>query len=135
MCGFQRNGTHVFRTNERLAMCLAVPAQIKEKTGTNLAVVDVLGVTRKISLDLVPDADLGDWVLMHAGFAINQIDEQHAFETLELIRSIQFSDDGGTLTGDTPIAFVGEMSGGMEANRAAAIASGAYTPTEEESHD
>ena len=113
-------------------MCLAVPAQIKEKTGANLAVVDVLGVTRKISLDLVPDAGIDDWVLMHAGFAINQIDEQHASETLELIRSIQFSDDGGTVTGEAPVAFEGSMSGGMEANRAAAIASGAYVPNEEE---
>jgi hydrogenase expression/formation protein HypC len=106
-------------------MCLAIPAKIKEKTAANLAVVDVMGVTRKISLDLVPDAKIDDWVLMHAGFAINIVDEQFAQETIELIHSIQFSDDGGTLTGEAPVPFEGTMSGGMEATRAAAIASGA----------
>jgi len=106
-------------------MCLAVPAKVKEKTGINLAVVDVMGVTRKISLDLVPDADIGDWVLMHAGFAIDVIDEQFAQETIDLIHSVQFSDDGGTLTGAAPVPFEGEMSGGYEAIKAAAIASGA----------
>jgi len=114
--------------NERLNMCLAIPAQIKEKTGVNLAIVDVMGVTRKISLDLVPNADIDDWVLMHAGFAIDVVDEQFATETIELIHSVQFSDDGGTLTGEAPIPFEGTMSGGIEAVRAAAIASGAAKP-------
>ena len=109
-------------------MCLAIPAQIKEKTGVNLAIVDVMGVTRKISLDLVPNADIDDWVLMHAGFAIDVVDEQFATETIELIHSVQFSDDGGTLTGEAPIPFEGTMSGGIEAVRAAAIASGAAKP-------
>jgi hydrogenase expression/formation protein HypC len=112
-------------------MCLAVPAKIEKKTGHNLAVVDVMGVSRTISLDLVPEAEAGDWVLMHAGFAINHIDEDHAQETLELIQSVQFSDDGKTLAGQDPIEFTGTMSGGMEANRAAAIASGAYVPETE----
>ena len=108
-------------------MCLAIPAKIKEKTGANLAVVDVMGVTRKISLDLVPAADIDDWVLMHAGFAIDVIDEAFAQETIELINSIQFSDDGGTLTGAAPVPFEGTMSGGIEELEAAAIASGATT--------
>lgn len=106
-------------------MCLAIPAQVKEKTASNFATVDVMGVTRKISLDLVPSAGVGDWVLMHAGFAIDIVDEQFAAETIELIHSIQFSDDGGTLTGAAPVPFTGTMSGGIEAVRAAAIASGA----------
>jgi len=106
-------------------MCLAIPAQIKEKTGVNLAVVDVMGVTRKISLDLVPGANIDDWVLMHAGFAIEIVDEKFAAETIELIHSVQFSDDGGTLTGAAPVPFEGTMSGGIEAVREAAIKSGA----------
>jgi len=91
-------------------MCLAIPAQIKEKTGDNLAVVDVMGVTRTISLDLVPAAAVDDWILMHAGFAIDQIDEQFAAETLELIRSIPFSNDGLTISGETPVPFAGTMT-------------------------
>lgn len=109
-------------------MCLAIPAKIIEKTDANLAVVDVLGVTRKISLDLVPGAKKDDWVLMHAGFAIDIVDEDYAQETFNLINSIQFSDDGGTAAGVAPVPFEGEMSGGFEENRARAIASGAYAP-------
>jgi len=105
-------------------MCLAIPAKIKEKTGASLAIVDVMGVTRKISLDLVPGAEIDDWVLMHAGFAIDIVDEQFAQETIELIHSVQFSDDGGTLMGEAPVPFEGTMSGGYEAVKAAAIASG-----------
>jgi len=117
-------------------MCLAIPAKIKEKTGVNLAVVDVMGVTRTISLDLVPKAEVDDWVLMHAGFAIDIVDEQFAQETIELIHSVQFSDDGGTLTGAEPVPFEGTMSGGMEAVQAAAIASGAMrVPHSEKGED
>jgi len=116
-------------------MCLAIPAQITEKAGENLATVDIMGVTRKISTELVPAAQVNDWVLMHAGFAIDVINEEYAQETLELIRSIQFSEDGKTAEGETPVPFAGEMSGGMEANRARAIASGALQVDEESGAD
>ena len=90
-------------------MCLAIPAKIREKTGTNLAVVDVMGVTRTISLDLVEDVDLDDWVLMHAGFAIEVIDEQFAAETLELLKSMPFLEEDTTLAGEAPVPFTGTM--------------------------
>lgn len=83
-------------------MCLAVPAQIREKSGENLAVVEVLGVTRTISLDLVTDAGIGDWVLMHAGFAIEQVDETFAMETLELIRALPYLSEETNIFGETP---------------------------------
>ena len=51
-----------------------------------MATVDVLGVTREISLDLTPQAQVGDYVLVHAGFAIEVVDEQYAQETLDLIK-------------------------------------------------
>lgn len=91
-------------------MCLAIPAQVREKTDSNSAVVDVMGVTRTISLDLVPSANVDDWVLMHAGFAIDVVDEQFAAETLELLKSIPFS-DGLTITGEEPIPFTGSAPG------------------------
>lgn len=76
-------------------MCLAIPAQITEiKTGS-LATVDILGVTRDIALDLVPQATVGDFVLVHAGFAIEVIDADYAQETLDLIRQFpELVDDG-----------------------------------------
>lgn len=71
-------------------MCLAIPAQITEIEEGNLATVDILGVTRTISIDLTPQAQVGNYVLVHAGFAIEVVDEQYAQETLDLIR--QFPD-------------------------------------------
>ena len=74
-------------------MCLAIPARITEKEEFGLATVDILGVTRKISVDLTPQAEVGDFVLVHAGFAIEVVDESYAQETLDLIR--QFPDLAG----------------------------------------
>lgn len=67
-------------------MCLAIPAKITEFESGGLATVDVLGVTRQISLDLTPQAQIGEYVLVHAGFAIEVVDEQYAQETIDLIR-------------------------------------------------
>jgi len=69
-------------------MCLAVPAHITEKKNDQKATVDILGLTRDISLDLLPDAKAGDWVLVHAGFGIEIIDEADALETIELIKQM-----------------------------------------------
>ena len=67
-------------------MCLAIPAQVKEIDEGNLATVDILGVTREISLDLTPQAEVGSYVLVHAGFAIQKLTEEQARENLECIR-------------------------------------------------
>jgi hydrogenase expression/formation protein HypC len=50
-----------------------------------MAQVDMRGVTRTVSLDLVPEAEVGSWVLVHAGFAIQVVDEQYANETWDLL--------------------------------------------------
>lgn len=68
------------------AMCLAIPAKIASIDENNLATVDILGVTRQASIDLTPQAQVGDYVLVHAGFAIEVVSEEHAQETLDLIR-------------------------------------------------
>jgi len=70
-------------------MCLAIPARIDEIHQGDLGrlgTVDILGVTREVSFDLVPQAGVGDYVLVHAGFAIEVIDEQSAQETLDLVK-------------------------------------------------
>lgn len=72
-------------------MCLAIPAQVKSIDQKEaLGMVDILGVEREVALDLVPKAQVGDYVLVHAGYGIEVVDEQYANETLELIR--QFPD-------------------------------------------
>jgi hydrogenase expression/formation protein HypC len=69
-------------------MCLAVPAKIVEKQEM-LATVDVSGVTRQISLMLLPEAGVGEYVLIHAGFAIQAIDEAEALQTLKLFKELE----------------------------------------------
>ncbi len=68
-------------------MCLAIPALIKSITG-QLALVDIEGVTREVSLQLTPEAKVGDYVLLHTGYAISVLDEAEAQETLKLLRQI-----------------------------------------------
>lgn len=71
-------------------MCLAIPAQVTVIEDNRLATVDIMGVSRQISLDLVPEAQIGDFVLVHAGFAIQVVDEQFATETLEMLKTLPF---------------------------------------------
>ncbi len=68
-------------------MCLAIPALIKSIDGEQ-AVVDIEGVTREVSLQLTPEAKVGDYVLLHTGYAISVIDAAEAEETLKLLREM-----------------------------------------------
>ncbi|HOO96973.1 MAG TPA: HypC/HybG/HupF family hydrogenase formation chaperone [Caldisericia bacterium] len=65
-------------------MCLAIPARLVEKKD-NAGVVELGGVRRDIRLDLLPDAKIGDFVLLHTGFAIEIVEEQTAKDMLETI--------------------------------------------------
>jgi hydrogenase expression/formation protein HypC len=66
-------------------MCLAVPARITERAGDE-AVVDLQGSSLRVSAILTPEAKCGDWVLVHAGFAITQLDEEDARQTWDYLR-------------------------------------------------
>ena len=66
-------------------MCLAIPSRIT-KIENNMATIDVEGVQREASLLLLEDARVGDYVIVHAGFAIQKLDESAAQETLDLLR-------------------------------------------------
>ncbi|MCP3950916.1 MAG: HypC/HybG/HupF family hydrogenase formation chaperone [Desulfobacterales bacterium] len=66
-------------------MCLAIPSMIV-KIEDEMATIDVDGVTRKASLLLVEDALVGDYVIVHAGFAIRKVDEEAAQESLKYLR-------------------------------------------------
>ena len=70
-------------------MCLAIPALITEKKSDNLATAEILGVTREVALDLTPQANVGDYVLVHAGFAIEVGDADYAKETIELVKQLE----------------------------------------------
>jgi hydrogenase expression/formation protein HypC len=68
-------------------MCLAVPAKVMERNG-DAAVVELGGVRREISLMLLDDVSVGEWVIVHAGFAIEKLSEEAAEQTLSLFREI-----------------------------------------------
>ena len=70
-------------------MCLAIPAKIAQLDGDGMATVDILGVTRSVSIDLTPQAGVGDFVLVHAGFAIEVVDADYAKETIELVKQLE----------------------------------------------
>ncbi|MBC7263007.1 MAG: HypC/HybG/HupF family hydrogenase formation chaperone [Chloroflexi bacterium] len=69
-------------------MCLAVPARVLSIEGQE-AEVDLSGVRRRISVVLTPEVSVGDYVLIHTGFAINVLDEQEARETLRLFQELE----------------------------------------------
>jgi len=79
-------------------MCLAIPGQLTESNGDE-GVVDLHGSLVKVNTMLVPEATVGDWVLVHAGFAIQRLDAQEAEETWavleDLQRSIEAEEAGG----------------------------------------
>lgn len=68
-------------------MCLAIPMTVVKIEGP-MGVVEYNGVERKVGLMLLDDVKLGDWVLVHAGFAISKIDYREAQETLDLLRQM-----------------------------------------------
>jgi hydrogenase expression/formation protein HypC len=68
-------------------VCLAVPMKLIKKEG-NVGIAELSGVKREVRLDILPDAEVGDFVIIHAGFAIQKLDEEEAQETLALFREV-----------------------------------------------
>ena len=68
-------------------MCLAVPARVIE-ISEGVGRVDLAGVVREVSFMLLPDARVGDYILLHAGYALQKVDEAEAEETIRLLRQI-----------------------------------------------
>lgn len=68
-------------------MCLAVVGRIEE-IKDDIAIAEIMGVRREISIVLTPEVKIGDYVMIHAGFAINLIDEEEAKKTEELLREV-----------------------------------------------
>lgn len=69
-------------------MCLAVPGEIKEILGDGYAMVDFMGVSKKVAIDLIAESRVGDYVIVHAGFAINKLNKEEALETLKCFREL-----------------------------------------------
>ena len=69
-------------------MCLAIPGKVIKITDKNCT-VDVLGVTRDVSIEFLKDVQVGDYVLIHAGAAIEKMKEEEAIQTIELFKELK----------------------------------------------
>lgn len=78
-------------------MCLAIPAQVIELREGDNAVVDLAGVRKEISLSLVEGVEIGDYVIVHVGYALNKLDPEEAEKTLAL-----FAEMGGAMADEPP---------------------------------
>jgi hydrogenase expression/formation protein HypC len=79
-------------------MCLAVPGRvlrITQRDGVRMGDVDLAGIRREVCLEYLPDVEVGEYVVVHAGFAVQRLDEESAGETLSLL-------DGLGLVGEGP---------------------------------
>jgi len=81
-------------------MCLALPARIVERLDGDQALVELGGVRKPVSLALVDDAQVGDYVIVHVGFAIGRVDADAAQRTLELFAEMAAQD--AAAAGATP---------------------------------
>jgi hydrogenase expression/formation protein HypC len=86
-------------------MCLGIPAKVLElyeNNGMQMGKVDFGGVIKEICMAYVPEVKVGDYTLIHVGFALNIIDEQEAMETMELLRQIEAIEDEIPSISETP---------------------------------
>jgi hydrogenase expression/formation protein HypC len=86
-------------------MCLGIPGRVTElfeQHGAKMGRVDFGGVHKEVCLEYVPEVVVGDYVIVHVGFAITRLDEESALETLEHIRAVGGLDEELNLTGDAP---------------------------------
>ncbi|MFI5040280.1 MAG: HypC/HybG/HupF family hydrogenase formation chaperone [Acidimicrobiales bacterium] len=93
-------------------MCLGVPGKVLEiraEQGTRMATVDFGGVSKSVCLAYVPDVGVGDYTIVHAGFAITKLDEASAVETLKMFGDLGLLDElgGGEPAAGPPGAEVG----------------------------
>ncbi|MBE9852233.1 HypC/HybG/HupF family hydrogenase formation chaperone [Campylobacter concisus] len=79
-------------------MCLSIPSKVVGIDENNVATVETLGVTRKVSLDLISEeVKVGEYVLIHVGYAMQKIDTQFALESLEVYKQIAEDMDAGKI--------------------------------------
>ncbi|MBP3676563.1 MULTISPECIES: HypC/HybG/HupF family hydrogenase formation chaperone [Campylobacter] len=82
-------------------MCLSIPSKVISIDENNFAIVDTMGVRRGVSLDLIAEpVSVGDYVLIHVGFAMEKIDTQYALESLKIYEQIADDMQNGKISAD-----------------------------------
>ena len=80
-------------------MCLSIPSKVVEIDADNYATVDTMGVKRKVTLDLISEeVNVGDYVLIHVGFAMNKINKEDALESLKAYEEIVEAMNSGDIS-------------------------------------
>ena len=85
-------------------MCLAIPGKIlqtAERNGSRIARVQFGGITREAYLDFVPEAHIGDYVMVHVGFAISRVDAEEAQRTYRLLETMGLLEAEGLVESET----------------------------------
>jgi hydrogenase expression/formation protein HypC len=75
-------------------MCLAIPAEVTKLLPDEMAIVSIDGVSKEISVALIEDLAVGDYVIIHVGYALTKIDPEEARLTLELLRELSAQGQG-----------------------------------------
>ncbi|MEY9878975.1 HypC/HybG/HupF family hydrogenase formation chaperone [Bradyrhizobium sp. USDA 329] len=75
-------------------MCLAIPAEVTKLLPDEMAIVSIDGVSKEISVALIEDLAVGDYVIIHVGYALTKIDQEEAMRTLELLRELSAEGQG-----------------------------------------
>ncbi|MFH0300146.1 HypC/HybG/HupF family hydrogenase formation chaperone [Bradyrhizobium sp. 31Argb] len=75
-------------------MCLAIPAEVTRLLPDEMAIVSIDGVSKEISVALIEDLAVGDYVIIHVGYALTKIDPEEARRTLELLRELSAEGQG-----------------------------------------
>lgn len=83
-------------------MCLALPARVVELREPDDAIVDLDGVRKQISLSLVEDVQVGDYLIVHVGFALQKLDIEEAEATLSLFREMKAADAAADAAAGSP---------------------------------
>ncbi|WP_041957447.1 HypC/HybG/HupF family hydrogenase formation chaperone [Sulfurospirillum arsenophilum] len=82
-------------------MCLSIPSRVVEIDENNYATVDTMGVKRKVTLDLIAEeVNIGDYVLIHVGFAMNKISKEHAEDSIAAYNEIAEAMKNGEISED-----------------------------------
>jgi hydrogenase expression/formation protein HypC len=69
-------------------MCLAIPAKITEMSGDGMGLAEIGGVNKEVNLSLIEDPAIGDYVVIHVGFALSKLDPDEAAETLRMFEEL-----------------------------------------------
>jgi len=87
----------IHETDEAIFMCLAIPGKIErvQDSDVRTGIVSFGGISKEVCLALVPDAGVGDYVIVHVGFAISKVNEQAAQESLALLKEMNQANETG----------------------------------------